>query len=108
MDEVRSLLSRNIKAARSRLNLSQAVLAERAGVSSSFITEIETGRKFPSSGTIAAIASGLSLQPYQLFLDETPDAGVDRQQLVSSLIGDLNVEIDEVLHQISKRYLTKS
>jgi transcriptional regulator with XRE-family HTH domain len=69
-DKVRTTLARNLKAYRKMSNLSQMDLAEKAGLSTSFIAAIETERKFPSSKSILKIALSLGLEPYQLFITD--------------------------------------
>jgi DNA-binding XRE family transcriptional regulator len=46
-EELRSILSLNIKQLRDRLGLSQAMLAERAGISITFLSAIEREKKWP-------------------------------------------------------------
>ena len=67
---VRELLALNMKRTRKKLKISQSELAAMCEVSTSFIAEIEICRKFPSPTTLDKLATVLSLEPYQLFLDE--------------------------------------
>jgi transcriptional regulator with XRE-family HTH domain len=57
-----------MKRNRDLLGISQAELAERAGVSAGYIGEVEVGRKFPSAEKLEAIARGLGIRPFRLFL----------------------------------------
>ena len=75
MDRVQKALVTNMKRFREELGYSQMKMAELCNLSTSFIAEIETGRKFPSSGSIERIATALGLQPYQLFKE-----GEDRER----------------------------
>jgi transcriptional regulator with XRE-family HTH domain len=68
MSELRRLLSANLKALRHRWGFSQAELAERGGVSVSYVGELEVGVKWPSAETLERLAAALHVQPYQLFL----------------------------------------
>jgi transcriptional regulator with XRE-family HTH domain len=45
-------------------------LAEKCNTSTSYIGEIEIGRKFPSIEMIESICHALEVKPYQLFLEE--------------------------------------
>ena len=47
------------------------ILAEHCGTSTSYIGEIEIGKKFPSVEMIQKIADALKVQPYKLFMDES-------------------------------------
>lgn len=46
-------------------------LAELCNTSTSYIGEIEIGRKFPSVEMIQKIAAALAIQPFQLFMQES-------------------------------------
>ena len=46
-------------------------LAEYCGISTGYIAEIETGKKFPSIGVIEKIAVILKIEPYMLFKNQT-------------------------------------
>ena len=105
MDQFKILLSTNMKTARERLELSQSALAERAQLASSYIAQIETGRSFPSSVTLCAIAGALRLKPYQLFLDNSESIEFNKRieitalksELRESLLGALDSLIDQHL-----------
>ncbi len=47
---------------RKRLGLSQGDLAEKSGVDRSFISTVEGGKRNPSLGAVASIATGLNLK----------------------------------------------
>jgi transcriptional regulator with XRE-family HTH domain len=47
---------------RKRLGMSQQDLAEEAGVDRAFISNIERGKRNPSFGTVALLASGLKMK----------------------------------------------
>lgn len=59
------LIGLNVSIHRHRLNLTQAELAEKAGLSKQFIGNIEGGKAIPSLNTILSLC---------LALDVTPDA----------------------------------
>ena len=44
-------------------------LAEKCNISTNYLSEIETGKKFPSVEMIEILAKNLSIQPYMLFLN---------------------------------------
>jgi transcriptional regulator with XRE-family HTH domain len=47
---------------RKRLGLSQEELSEASGVDRSFLSSVERGKRNPSFGTVASIASGLKMR----------------------------------------------
>jgi transcriptional regulator with XRE-family HTH domain len=66
-NECRELLSRNIKLYRSRLGFSQLDLALELNISTTFLSDIETGKKWVSPKTLARIARTLKIEIYELF-----------------------------------------
>jgi transcriptional regulator with XRE-family HTH domain len=65
--ELRTILGRGIRFYRKQRNLSQAALAEKSGISITFLSNIERGIKYPTSDTLAAIAGSLKTEVYELF-----------------------------------------
>jgi len=68
--DCRELFSRNIKRYRSRLGLSQLHLALELGISTTFLSDIETGKKWVSAQTLSQIAKALKIEVYELFKPE--------------------------------------
>ena len=106
MTEIQESLSRNMKEARKMHGLSQMKLAEACSVSTSYIGEIEIGRKFPSASTLQKIADALHLRPYQLFLDKGDGKEFDRVDVVKRLYEELKDKINKDLEQIISGYLS--
>jgi transcriptional regulator with XRE-family HTH domain len=67
MTNLRELLSKNIKAYRQELRLSQAKLAEKADTATHYIAMIEAGKSFPSPEMIEKIAAALGKDSLDLF-----------------------------------------
>jgi transcriptional regulator with XRE-family HTH domain len=59
-------LGRAIKVRRTDLGLERADLAERAGISYPYLSEIESGKKRPSDRTLRAIAHALEMRTHEL------------------------------------------
>ena len=68
--ELREIFISNMKRYRKDKGISQMSLAELCNTSTSYIGEIEIGRKFPSVEMIQKIAAALNIQPFQLFIQE--------------------------------------
>ena len=66
---LRSIFIENLKNCRKEKGLSQMKLAELCDTSTSYIGEIEIGKKFPSVEMIQQIAAALHIKPYRLFTD---------------------------------------
>ncbi len=54
---LQDVFGRNLKERRKQMGFTQGELARRIGVSTSFVTEMEKGRKAPSFATIEKIAA---------------------------------------------------
>ena len=61
-------LGHAIKVARTQKRLERKQLAEAAGVSYAYLSDIETGRGRPSSGALLSIAEALGMAPHELML----------------------------------------
>ena len=64
---LKQIFIKNLKEFRKKEGFSQIKLAEHCETSSSYIGEIEIGRKFPSTEMIEKIAEVLKIEPYHFF-----------------------------------------
>jgi transcriptional regulator with XRE-family HTH domain len=71
------LFGQNIRAVRDSLKLSREVTAERAGIDSDYLGEIERGEKWPALWMIRAIGSALSVSPERFFQFENESDSTD-------------------------------
>jgi len=103
--ELRDNLGKVVRFYRKQRRLSQAELAEKAGISITFLSKIERGIKFPTSDTLSGLANGLDIEVYQLFRnDETP---VKEWKLFERFKKDITNTINETLENIYKTYEKK-
>ena len=65
--ELRGILSNNIKRCRLKNNLSQLALAEKMDISTNFLSDIERCKAWISPNTLVKLASVLNIEPYELF-----------------------------------------
>jgi transcriptional regulator with XRE-family HTH domain len=86
----RALLSQNIKRFRNRLGLSQMDLALSLDMSTTFLSDIETGKKWLSAKTLAQISKALRIEVYELFKPDT-------EQAVSIAIRKYLDDVDETI-----------
>jgi len=107
MTEIQRLLLTNIKKYRSLLKYSQFNLAELCEVSSSYISEIETGKKFPSARMLERLVKALEVKPYQLFLDENDIDNFNKESFLSNFkerIHDQFVsDVESIYSQFTKK-----
>ncbi|MDR0455265.1 MAG: helix-turn-helix domain-containing protein [Treponema sp.] len=64
--ELRGILSNNIKRCRLKSNLSQLALAQKLGISTNFLSDIERCKAWISPNTLVKLASTLDIEPYEL------------------------------------------
>jgi transcriptional regulator with XRE-family HTH domain len=64
--ELRGILSFNIKRCRKRDNLSQAVLADKLDISSNFLSNVENCKNWVSPDTLVKLATVFNIEPYEL------------------------------------------
>ncbi|MDR0553932.1 MAG: helix-turn-helix transcriptional regulator [Treponema sp.] len=105
MKSLRELLAYNMKANRSRLGLSQAKLAERAGLSTQYIAMIELARKFPAPEMLERIAKALEIDPPGLFSMVTEEEKV--RELQKSVLIDLEKAVTGAVAQVIERNLER-
>ena len=91
---VRELLGKRIQFYRKQRQLSQAALAEKADISTTFLSKIERGIKYPTSETVSGIANGLGVELCDLFRqDETPAA---YQNMLDRLQSDVTRTVEAI------------
>jgi len=64
--ELRGILSNNIKRCRLKNNLSQLALAEKTDISTNFLSDIERCKAWVSPSTLVKLASVLNIEPHEL------------------------------------------
>jgi transcriptional regulator with XRE-family HTH domain len=104
--DIRDSLGKNIKFFRFRKQLSQADLAEKAGISNTFLSNIERGLKFPHVETHANHALGLDVDVWQLFRGEDAVAGNSRE-LLDSFSEDMQKNVAQTMNEVYQQYVRK-
>ena len=64
---IKATLGKNIKLVRNHRQYSQALLAEKADISITFLSNIERGLKFPNPAVLAQISDSLGVEVCELF-----------------------------------------
>jgi transcriptional regulator with XRE-family HTH domain len=82
VSELRKYLIRNLKRRRTYLGISQAELAERAGISAGFVGEMEMGRKAPSLEVLDHLAAALDVEPFRLLMGPGDVADVGGKEAI--------------------------
>jgi len=89
---LRKILSQNIKNHRELLGISQEKLAEKAGISSNMLRDIEGCRTWVSDTTIINIAAALKTDIYRLFMPPT----INEDENYSTVLRDLTKTFDKL------------
>jgi transcriptional regulator with XRE-family HTH domain len=83
--EVRAVLAKNLKLYRGLRGISQAALAEKAGISIPFLSDIERGNKWPYMDTLINIANALQTDVYELLKPAGSGSGEGRDAFIRYL-----------------------
>jgi len=93
---IRKILAGNIKRFREMEGITQEILAERAGISTPMICDIEGCRTWISDKTLASLSTALRIETYRLFIpDEISDDNTSKL---------LAKEIAQELQKVQKTY----
>jgi transcriptional regulator with XRE-family HTH domain len=69
MDNTHEILMRRLKELRAKRKLSQEELAERAGITSQYLSRLENGRHDPSLSVLVKLANALGVKVGKLLDD---------------------------------------
>ena len=94
-----------MKLARTRLGFTQLHLAKITGLSTSYIGEIELGKKYPSAESFERISEALGLKPYQLIYEAEDWLVYDKYDNISSLKTELKEKLSSLIEEITIRHL---
>ena len=99
MNEITSILGNNIRELRIRSGWTQEKLAEKAGISVPFMTQIELARKSASLEVVQNIATALGVSYERLFKTEQAKE-TDTNYAIHLLEQDLIKSITEIVQDI--------
>ena len=88
-EEVLKYVSYAIRTIRKQKNISQMELCLRANMSQGFLTNIETGKKEPSTMTLIRIAEALEVSPREFFPESTTESDINVKNEIKSEIMEL-------------------
>jgi len=97
---IKNLLGYNARLYRENLGYTQEELAEKAGISPPFLGAIERGEKWPSSETLAGIAAGLKVNPYDLLKPEH-NISSDINKLTEKMLKDIQKTVNQTVRAIN-------
>jgi transcriptional regulator with XRE-family HTH domain len=96
MDEagLRNILSKNMKRYRHRKGWTQAKLAEEMGISTNYLSDIETKRGWISPLSLVNLANALGVEVFELFQPEKP-IPKDVSNIVNKCLDDFSTSLKE-------------
>jgi transcriptional regulator with XRE-family HTH domain len=103
MAKTREILAKNLKENRQKCGLTQAELAEKAGISTNFVAMIELKHKFPAPETLDRLATALNVQVPELFVVQASQEDTI-EKFYHAILGDLDQSIERAIDKaIDKR-----
>lgn len=102
MAYVREIFAENLKENRRKCGFSQEKLAEKAGVSTHYISMIEMARNFPKSEIIERLANALGIEVHELFLDSR-SATDELEKLHQTIASDIKQIVAESIEIAFKK-----
>jgi transcriptional regulator with XRE-family HTH domain len=105
--DITRLFGRNLKRIRTSKKISQLSLANLADLTHNFINEIENGRKWVSSDTIAKLAVILETEPFQFFIPERVMENINTE-IFREYIDEMSVSFEKMVHEFRDQYLRHS
>lgn len=105
-----SILAANIKTYRNNLGITQFELAEKMGISTTYLAELEISKKAPSIEVVEKLCKALGIRPYELFLEVgVDDVPNDSRQAVRSYAKEASSiaskAVTEALQDLAKQHL---
>jgi transcriptional regulator with XRE-family HTH domain len=95
-ENLKDILSKNLRENRRKCGFSQEKLAEKAGISTQYLAMIEIARKFPTSEVLERLAEAMNIKVYELFLiDHSPREALEH--LEQSIIANIERVVREAI-----------
>ena len=112
---LKDTLSSNIKKYRHRRNWSQFTLAEKIGISTNFLADIEAGNTWVSAQTLVKFAQAFEIDAFELLRPQNEDIDSQTQQKTDDdktvlkqfsqdLTVVLNESVEKALNHVKKQY----
>lgn len=96
-EQLQELFSSNLKEMRTRANLSQMKLAEKADLSVGYICDLESGRRWGTPETFSKLAHALDVNPYELLLPKNMELSASDISFRRNFAAEVNKAMQENL-----------
>jgi transcriptional regulator with XRE-family HTH domain len=104
--ELQKIFSDNIKKFRMRLNLTQRELAQKIGVSTNFVNDLEAKKKWASPATMVKFANIFGIQVYELL--KPPETIPDNfNSIVRKFADDIHAALEQACHAYMRNEATQ-
>jgi transcriptional regulator with XRE-family HTH domain len=102
---LREILSSNLRKYRNYCKLSQAELAEKLNISIPFLSDIENGKKWVSPRTLAKMADAFNIQAFELLRPENsiPDDSIN---IINKFTDDIYTSFGKSLNNLHDNYIS--
>ncbi|MGL1892209.1 MAG: helix-turn-helix transcriptional regulator [Spirochaetaceae bacterium] len=100
MEPIIDYLKVNVKYYRTNKNYTQQELAERSDISTSYVAEIELGRRQPSLQTLLKLSTALEIETYQLLIDPDKHDNDTISKFSEELLKRIKIDINELKSRI--------
>lgn len=84
IEDLKKIISKNVKAKRKEAGITQSKLADKCGLSLTYISHVEQGLKWPSVKTVNKIARALNIPP-SFILSDTESINIIQEELAAYL-----------------------
>ena len=105
MTDTQKKFIKNVKRYRKQQFLTQMELAELCKISTTYLGEIEIGRKYPSVEVFQRIADALKVKPHKLLLDDDSISDFDRKDFLTIYSKNLQQEIHATIETFTAKYI---
>ena len=99
MDDIRLVLRDNIKFFRKQKGLTQEKLAEACDVTTPYLGDVETGRRYISLQLVETLSRVFEIEPWRLFLPLSRQEETMNMLLADELRESLSKAIDDTLNR---------
>ena len=106
-EELRRILSNNIRTFRKDLHLTQEQLAENADISLSYLADIEHCKTWISDKTLMKLAKALHRQPFELLVESLKSEEKTNINAISDIIYNEKKELLKTVSEICDRTIQK-
>jgi transcriptional regulator with XRE-family HTH domain len=104
--DLRQILSLNIKRYRNYRKLSQEKLAEKIDISTPFLSDLENGKKWVSPRTLVKLADAFNIEAYELLRPgkTVPD---NAAAVIEQYTADIYVSFEQTLNKLQSTYMAQ-